>query len=89
MATTVTIVVMKKVSIKDLKANLSSVVAEAESGRTVIITRHNTAVAQVGPATDLQIHRGTRAGSGRIPPAIKRRTKGRYLAVLLEDRGDR
>jgi prevent-host-death family protein len=80
---------MKKVSIKDLKANLSSVVAEAESGRTVVITRHNTAVAQVGPATASHIHRGHRAGSGRIPPAIKRRTKGRYLAVLLEDRGDR
>ncbi len=81
--------VMKRVSIKDLKATLSSVVAEAESGRTIIITRHNTAVAQVGPATVSHVHRGRRAGSGRIAAAVKRRTKGRYLAVLLEDRGDR
>lgn len=80
---------MKRVSIKDLKAHLSSIVAAAESGETVIITRHNTAVAHVGPATASHTHRGHRVGAGRIAPAIKKRTKGRYLALLLEDRGDR
>ncbi|HET9370654.1 MAG TPA: type II toxin-antitoxin system prevent-host-death family antitoxin [Vicinamibacterales bacterium] len=80
---------MKRVSMKDLKAHLSSVVADAEAGRTVIITRHNTPVAQVGPATDSHVHRGRRSGAGRIAAAIRKRTKGRYLAVLLEDRGDR
>lgn len=80
---------MKKVSIKDLKAQLSAVVAEAESGKTVVITRHNAPVAQVGPATPSHTHRGRAAGSGRISPAVRKRTKGRYLTVLLEDRGDR
>jgi antitoxin (DNA-binding transcriptional repressor) of toxin-antitoxin stability system len=38
---------MKLVSIQDLKARLSAIVAEAESGDTIIITRHNVPVAQM------------------------------------------
>ena len=80
---------MKQISIQDLKASLSAVVAEAESGRTIIITRHNEAVAQLGPAHPAYVHRGEAVGTGRLKPALKRGTRGRYLTVLLEDRGDR
>ncbi len=80
---------MKRVSIQDLKARLSSAVAEAEAGRTILITRHNEPVAQLGPARASVVHRGARAGTGRLEPAAARATKGRYLAVLLEDRGNR
>ena len=80
---------MKQISIQDLKARLSAAVAEAESGHTILITRHNEAVAQLGPARPPSVHRGTRVGSGRLMPALKRGTKGRYLAVVLEDRGNR
>jgi prevent-host-death family protein len=80
---------MKLVSIQDLKARLSAVVAEAESGDTIIITRHNAPVAQLSPARAEAIHRGKNVGSGRIRPALKRGTNGRYLKVLLEDRGNR
>ena len=81
--------VVKQVSIQHLKAALSAVVAEAESGRTIVITRHNRAVAQLGPARPLGVHPGNAAVRGRLRPALTRGTKGRYLAVLLEDRGDR
>ena len=80
---------MKKISIQDLKAHLSTAVAEAESGDTIIITRHNHPVAQLNPARPQNLHGGTHAGTGRLRPAVKRGTKGRYLAVLLEDRGNR
>jgi prevent-host-death family protein len=80
---------MKVVSIQDLKAGLSAMVAEAESGDTIIITRHNTPVAQLSPARTEPIHRGKNVGSSRIMAAVKRGTNGRYLAVLLEDRGNR
>ena len=80
---------MKKVSIQDLKAGLSAAVAEAEAGRTIVITRHNEPVAQLGPARPARVHRGERVGLGRVQPAVKRGTKGRYLTVLLEDRGSR
>jgi prevent-host-death family protein len=80
---------MKKLSIQDLKAHLSTAVAEAESGGTIIITRHNHPVAQLGPAHPQNVHRAAHPGTGRLRPAVKRGTKGRYLAVLLEDRGNR
>ena len=84
-----TFLVMKKVSIQDLKAGLSAAVSEAQAGQTIMITRHNEPVAQLGPARTEHLHEGTRVGMGRIHPALKRGTKGRYLAVLLEDRGAR
>jgi prevent-host-death family protein len=80
---------MKQVSIQDLKAGLSAAVAEAEAGHTIIITRHSTAVAQIGPTATAHVHYGTRFGGARIRPALKRGTSGRYLAVLLDDRGTR
>jgi prevent-host-death family protein len=80
---------MERISIQDLKARLSAAIAEAESGRTILVTRHNAPVAQLGPARPPHVHYGRRVGQGRILPAIKRGTKGRYLAVLFEDRGNR
>ncbi len=81
---------MKRISIQDLKARLSAAVAEAEAGSTIVITRHNEPVAQLSPALSRHLHRGEHAGKGRITPVLKKRgTKGRYLAVLLEDRGSR
>lgn len=83
------IMVMKQVSIQDLKARLSALIAEVESGQTIEITRHHTPVAQLSPARAQAVHRGRQVGAGRIRPALKRGTKGRYLAVLLDDRGNR
>ena len=81
--------VVKQISIQDLKATLSAAVAEAESGRTIVITRHNQAVAQLGPARPSGLHLGSASDKGSLKPALRRGSKGRYLAVLLEDRGDR
>ncbi|HUE88320.1 MAG TPA: hypothetical protein VMO26_19770 [Vicinamibacterales bacterium] len=78
---------MRRISVQALKAQLSGAIAEAEAGRTLLITRHNQAVAQLSPARPAGVHRGARVGSGRLEPALKRGTRGRYLAVLLEDRG--
>lgn len=77
------------VSIQALKARLSAMVAEAQSGDTIIITRHNAPVAQLSPARTEAVHRGKNVGSSRIRAAVKRGTNGRYLEVLLEDRGNR
>ena len=79
----------KAMSIQDLKASLSSAIAEAEAGATILITRHKEAVAQLSPARPSAIHRGERVGTSRLMPALKRGTKGRYLEVLLNDRAQR
>ena len=80
---------MKQISIQDLQSNLSAAIAEAESGNTIIITRHNEPVAQLTPAHAKHVHRGKNAGAGRLEPVMKRGTKGRYFAIFMEDRGNR
>lgn len=78
---------MKTVSIQDLKARLSAMIAEVEEGRTIVVTRHNEPVALLGPAIMAHGRRG--AKRTRLRPALTRGTKGRYLKVLATDRGDR
>jgi len=80
---------MKKVSIQALKARLSAAVVEAESGHTIVITRHNQPVAKLVPAHPQSVHRGRHVGRGSIKPAIARRARIPYLDVLLQDRRDR
>jgi prevent-host-death family protein len=83
---------MTRISVQDLKAQLSSAIAQAESGDTLVITRHNQPVARLVPAVPPHVHRGARVGAGRLRPAIQgglRGEKGRYLAVLMDDRGNR
>ena len=80
---------MKTVSIQDLKAQLSAIVAEAEAGDTVVITRHNAPVAQLGPTRAELVHRGKNVGKGPLRAALKRGTKVPFLEALLEDRGNR
>ena len=79
---------MKKVSIQDLKAQLSSLIDEAEAGAAILVTRHGAPAARLGPA-DGHVHRGAVADRARLRPAIRKNTKGRYLAVLDDDRGNR
>ena len=81
---------MKTVSVQDLKATLSAAVASAESGETIVITRHGKPVARLVPADPPHVHRGSRVGEP-WPPAIAPGTGlgARAVAVLLEDRGDR
>lgn len=81
--------VMKRISIQDLKARLSSAIAETESGATLLVTRHNEPVAQLSPVRPVHVHRGINVGRGRLQPALKRGTGGRALALLLDDRGAR
>jgi len=80
---------MKQISIQDLKAKLSAAIAEAESGNTIVITRHNEPVAKLIPAHPQYLHRGKDVGKGGVRPAFQRGTKIPYLEVLLEDRGNR
>jgi antitoxin (DNA-binding transcriptional repressor) of toxin-antitoxin stability system len=80
---------MRQTSIQGLKAGLSAFVAQAEAGETILVTRHHKVVAQLGPARPEAAHRGARVGRGRLEPALRRATRGRYLPMLLDDRGDR
>jgi len=80
---------MKQMSIQTLKAQLSAAVAEAQSGRTIVVTRHNEPVAHLSPAQAAHVHPGRRPGAWRLKPAVRQGTKGRYLQVLSDDRSER
>jgi prevent-host-death family protein len=80
---------MNEISIQDLKARLSAVVSEAEAGDTIVITKHGRPVAQLSQVRPSHLHRGAGVGTRGIQPAVRGATNGRYLEVLLEDRGDR
>jgi len=81
--------VMKQISIQDLKAKLSAAVSEAESGNTIVITRHNEPVAKIVPARAEHLYQGKNVGKSGLKPAIKRGSKIPYLEFLLDDRNDR
>lgn len=77
---------MTRVSIQDLKARISSAVAEAEQGGTVVITRHNRPVAQLTAHRTTTVRVGARYGRATLKPAITTGTNGVALRTLLEDR---
>lgn len=77
---------MKKVPINVLKQDLASVIAEAEAGTEIIITRHNKPVARLSRVLGEHVHQGSRFGQSGLKPAVRAKTAGRYLQILEEDR---
>jgi hypothetical protein len=51
--------------------------------------RLSGAIAEAEAGRMAAVRRGSRVGRGRLVPALKTGTRGRALAALLEDRGDR
>jgi antitoxin (DNA-binding transcriptional repressor) of toxin-antitoxin stability system len=70
----------------DLKNDLASIIAEAESGTDVLITRHNKPVALLTRPAAEHLHCGARFGKADLNPAIRAKTAGRYLEILASDR---
>jgi antitoxin (DNA-binding transcriptional repressor) of toxin-antitoxin stability system len=78
---------MKIVPMYGLKQGLASMVAEAEAGHDVLITKHNKPIARLTRPESEHLHLGSRFGKTRLKPALKGKTAGRYLQILEEDRG--
>jgi prevent-host-death family protein len=77
---------MKKVSMHVLKQELASVIAEAEAGTEILVTKHNVPVARLTAPGMQHLRIGERFGKANLKPAIAGRVSGRYLEVLMEDR---
>lgn len=74
----------RRLSLSEFKRQLSHWIEEAAAGGTIEITRHNRAVAKMGPAEESSCHTGDRFGRGGIRPLL--RHPG-ILETLWEDRG--
>ena len=77
---------MKTVSMYTLKQELASIIAETESGTDILVTRHNKPVARLTRFGAEHLHRGARFGKASLKPAVRRKTSGKYLQFLREDR---
>lgn len=77
---------MKKISMYGLKQQLASVVAEAEAGSEILITRHNKPVARLTGPGGRHINQGALFGKATLKPAVRGKTMGRYLQFLQDDR---
>lgn len=77
---------MKVVTILDLKNNLSALIQEAAAGEKIVVTRHGRPVACLTGAGAEHLHVGRRAGKAALRPLLRNATRGRYLAVLADDR---
>ena len=77
---------MKRISIQDLKSGLSAAIAEAEGGKTVLVTRHNRVVARLSPVTPSRGPEGGAPSGEPLVPLLRKATRGRYLRVLMDDR---
>jgi prevent-host-death family protein len=77
---------MKYVSINDLKQGLASVIAEVQTGTEILITRHSKPVARLSGPEVRYLRRGSQFGKASLKPAVRRKTAGRYLELLEEDR---
>lgn len=84
-------VVMSKVGIADLKANLSRHLRSVRGGRTLTVLDRDTPIAQIVPyaaEAPLEIRRASRKpGALRLPAPPKGATDS--LRVLLQDRASR
>jgi antitoxin (DNA-binding transcriptional repressor) of toxin-antitoxin stability system len=70
-----------------LKQELASIVAEAEAVNDVIVTKHNKPIVRLTRPESEHLHMGSQFGKTRLKPAVKKKTAGRYLQILEEDRG--
>lgn len=80
---------MIRISIQDLKRNLSACLARAEAGEALLITRHGRPVVRITTAANPHLHVGKNFGRAKLRPAIDCDLGGRALEVLEEDRRDR
>ncbi len=78
---------MKSVPMYGLKRDLASIIAEAEAGNEVLITRHNKPVARLTRPGTEHLHVGSQFGKAKLKPAVRVKTAGRYLKILEKDRG--
>jgi antitoxin (DNA-binding transcriptional repressor) of toxin-antitoxin stability system len=76
---------VKRISVQDLKAQLSAAIAEAASGETILIMRHSKPVALLAPVHMPHLHQGRLFGKARIDPAVRKGTNGRYRSACSGD----
>lgn len=77
---------MRKVSLKDLKQNLSAWVEIAHLGEPVEVMKYNQPFVMIVPWNPSELHVGSQVGKAHLKPCLKNATQGKWAAYLDEDR---
>ncbi len=70
----------------ELKNDLAAIISEAAAGTDIVVTRHNKPIARVTRPSVTAVQCGARCGNADLKPAVRGKTGGRYLDILLQDR---
>ncbi len=79
---------MNKVTLKDLKEDLSSWMEKVFRGEVIQITKYNKPIVVMSPVREAGLLVGKRAGKGKFTPAIQENLAKKSLAALLADRDE-
>ena len=79
---------MEKISINQIKKNFAHWAKLAAEGEAIQITKYNRPYLQLTQITESGLRYGKHFGKTSLKSALKHASKGRYLSVLSEDRGD-
>lgn len=82
------IFLMKLISLKDLKENLSQWTEEAAKGTAIQVTRYNKPYVFLLGVQSPSLHIGKSAGTATLRSAASAASKGKFHAVLKEDRDE-
>ena len=77
---------MKRVSLKELKQNLSSWVEVAHNGDPVEVLKYNRPFVTIVPWNPSRVRIGSKAGRSQLKPCLENATRGRWQKILNEDR---
>ena len=77
---------MRTVPIQELKKNLAALVDEAAAGNPILITRRKRPLACLVSSALQHVLEGSRFGRGSLRSVLHAPTRGKYLAVLEDDR---
>lgn len=79
---------MPTITQREMRNDSGQILREAEQGQTLVITRHGTPVAQIGPITERSAYRAARRPA-EFSPADLVWSETRTTEVLTDQRGER
>ena len=84
----VLVVPSKKVSLRELKQNLSKYVRLVSDGHLIEITKFNRPIAILAQPLSHHLHIGKRVGSATIEGVVSKSVRDKALKFLIEDRNE-
>ena len=81
---------MKKANIREVQHNLSKILRWVGDGETVVVTRHNRAIANIVPSEENRLPARWPDFAGRLKSIWKETPHGKSVsAIIIDERSER